>query len=106
MMKYDKKKMVQANQHVRHVTWTLRDKLVHSNLTKLHFRSWGHNNSIEKKIEENHKSIFFKSKSMWNDDIRKENKTKKDINPVTFQTDGSGHQTESTIHEKIMKHNS
>jgi len=43
---------------------------------------------------------------MWNDDIRKENKTKKDINPVTFQTDGSDHQIESTIHEKIMKHNS
>jgi hypothetical protein len=43
---------------------------------------------------------------MSNDDIGKENKTKKDINPVTFQTDGSGHQTESTIHEKIMKRNS
>jgi hypothetical protein len=43
MMKYGKKKiknkLVRANQHVRHVTWTLRDKLVHSNLTNLHFRS-------------------------------------------------------------------
>jgi hypothetical protein len=33
-------------------------------------------------------------------------KQKKMSTPVTFQTDGSSHQTESTIHEKIMKHNS
>jgi hypothetical protein len=46
----------------------------------MHPRSWGWDNSINKEIQENHK-VSFEKITILNDDIEKENKTKKDVNP-------------------------